>query len=293
MKYTTFRNIVGMVVFLALGGSCYACYGCAQKELTLQKAKETQAKADAEERARQQAVEVKKLQAQALTNQLQPMTAVASPGSFWSKAQGLSASDKDALALLQRPVVDKIKDGTRGKPYKINVYSDDGKRFNRLKVDLDRDEKDDESWTISADGRIERKRSSKDDGNNDVHERLELSGWTSGTAAATPPPTTTTTATPAGGGRPVDNDMFHLRGALPVTSDKIKDATKGKPYKINLYSDDNKVWNRAKVDLNRNDKWDESWTWKADGSVERQVAPKDDEKYTETYRWQGGAWLKK
>src|SRR5439155_1488816 len=55
--------------------------------------------------------------------------------------------DQDALALLARPVGGKMKDATAGKPYKINLYSDDGRRWSRLKVDLDRDDRWDESWT--------------------------------------------------------------------------------------------------------------------------------------------------
>jgi hypothetical protein len=72
-------------------------------------------------------------------------------------ADSLRDVDRDALALLARPVGAKIKDATAGKPYKINLYSDDGRRWNRLKVDLDRDQRWDESWTIKPDGAIERR----------------------------------------------------------------------------------------------------------------------------------------
>ena len=79
---------------------------------------------------------------------------------------------------------------------------------------------------------------------------------------------------------------------LPV-QEKIKDATKAQPFKINLYADNGaRAFNRAKVDLDRDDKWDESWTFK-DGTVEKQVAPADDENYTEVYVLKDGAWLKK
>jgi len=306
MKYKTFRNIIAAVVFFGMGGSCYACYGCWQANLAQEAAAEKQRSEErrreevAREARRRAEEERQRALAQTQAANLTPHTptgeAATSPGAYWSKASGLRDVDRDVLSALQRPVVDKIKDAARGKPYKLNVYADDAKRFNRVKVDLDRDEKEDESWTIFADGRIERKVSTKDDGTMDGHFILELSGWVSATA---PRPTAATTATPtattttAGGpsARPVDLDMTKLRGSLGVV-DKVKDATKGKPYKINLYSDDLKVFNRAKVDLDRDDKWDESWTWKGD-SVERQVAPADDETYTEVYVWQGGAWAKK
>lgn len=89
-------------------------------------------------------------------------------------------------------------------------------------------------------------------------------------------------ATPPSDGAPnelreVDTLMLALL-QRPV-QDKIKDASKGRPFKINLYSDDGTRFNRAKVDLDRDDRWDEKWTFKPDGSTEREVAPNDDENY--------------
>jgi hypothetical protein len=100
--------------------------------------------------------------------------------------------------------------------------------------------------------------------------------------------TTLPPATSAAGLRAVDNDMMAL--VKGPAQEKVKDATKGKPYKINLYSDDGQRFNRAKVDLNSNDKWDESWTFDASGSIERKAAPADDENYTQVYSLVGGAW---
>lgn len=81
--------------------------------------------------------------------------------------------------------------------------------------------------------------------------------------------------------------------AAGVSGDKAKDAIKGGAYKVNLYRDSGKsAVNRAKVDLDRDEKWDEKWTWDG-GAVERQVAPADDEKYTEIYVLSGRAWVKK
>lgn len=99
---------------------------------------------------------------------------------------------------------------------------------------------------------------------------------------------------PAFGGpseRPVDKDVMQWAGKS-LGSDKLKDVTKGRAYKVNLYQDSGKsTMNRAKLDLNRNDKWEEKWTF--DGpNITRQVAPADDENYTETYIWNGSAWAK-
>lgn len=62
----------------------------------------------------------------------------------------------------------------------------------------------------------------------------------------------------------------------PASGDKIKDALHG-AVKVNVFAQKGR-WVRAKVDLNRNDKWDERW--RLDGNrILRQVAPADDEKY--------------
>jgi hypothetical protein len=77
-----------------------------------------------------------------------------------------------------------------------------------------------------------------------------------------------------------------------IANDKEKDVSKGKSYKINVYKDAGQTnVNRAKVDINRNDKFDEKYTFEA-GKITLQRAPADDEKYTETYHWTGSGWAK-
>jgi len=74
-------------------------------------------------------------------------------------------------------------------------------------------------------------------------------------------------------------------------SSKAKDVSKGQRYKINVYQDaGHSTANRAKVDLDRDDKWDEKWTFEPAGGVTRKVAPGDDENYTVEQRWVDGAW---
>ena len=308
MKFTTFKNIVTLVLFASIGGSCYGCYFYWNRAITHQELERQQAMIVERE---QQAERAKALEAQRLVDAAAASRQAAetaatdiartkTPGAFWSKAADLREVDKAALALLDRPVVDKIKDGARGKPFKINVYSDDKVRFNRVKLDLDRDDKDDETWTVFADGRIERKVSSADNGTWDGTYRLELSGWQDSSAKPVTPLATTTTTkktttTKAEGGIPQTNAVdaaMVIVMRLPV-HEKIKDATKGQAFKINLYADGGQRFNRAKVDLDRDDKWDESWTFKSATDIERQVAPADDEHYTEVYVATDGAWAKK
>ena len=54
--------------------------------------------------------------------------------------------------------------------------------------------------------------------------------------------------------------------------------------------------NRLKIDLNRNDRWDEKWSLERAGgvlAVKRHVAPADDEQYRDEYRLDGAHWRRK
>lgn len=89
--------------------------------------------------------------------------------------------------------------------------------------------------------------------------------------------------------RDVDNELMSWIGK-DLGSKKRKDAVKGNAWKINLYQDAGKTaMNRAKVDLDRDDKWDEKWTF--DGkNISRKVSPADDENYSEEFDWSGSDW---
>lgn len=101
-------------------------------------------------------------------------------------------------------------------------------------------------------------------------------------AAPTPVPDPT--------GRPVDAQVLAFQGR-DIGSDKLKDVTKGQPYKVNVYQDaGHSSVNRAKIDLDRDDKWDEKIDFTPEG-VKRQLAPNDDEVYTETTWLEGGSWV--
>lgn len=93
----------------------------------------------------------------------------------------------------------------------------------------------------------------------------------------------------AAGAREADTVVLDYLGK-PLGTDKKKDVTSGRAYKVNVYQDAGQsVANRAKLDLDRDDKWDEKFTWK-DGVITREVAPSDDEAYSARYTWTGGAW---
>jgi len=96
--------------------------------------------------------------------------------------------------------------------------------------------------------------------------------------------------------RPMDREIL-ARVAKGISGGKGKDAIKGRSWKVNLYQDagQSRV-NRLKIDLDRDEKWDEKWTFLTDGGqevVKRQVAPGDDEVYTDEYLLDGERWRRK
>lgn len=95
--------------------------------------------------------------------------------------------------------------------------------------------------------------------------------------------------------RPMDTEIL-ARVKQGISGDKEKDAVRGRSYKVNLYKDAGFTSvNRLKLDLNRNEKADEKWTFASEGgreTVKRQVAPADDEKYTQEYLLEGGKWVR-
>lgn len=89
--------------------------------------------------------------------------------------------------------------------------------------------------------------------------------------------------------RPVDRAMMSWVGKN-LGSKKKKDVTSGSPFKINVYQDAGEATaNRAKVDLDRDDKWDEKWTFKV-GEISRKVSTADDENYDVEQLWKNGKW---
>ena len=96
--------------------------------------------------------------------------------------------------------------------------------------------------------------------------------------------------------RPLDEQILK-RIHEPMSGDKVKDAFPGDKAKVSLYQDSGKTSiNRLKIDLNRNDKWEEKWTIESEGGkekIKRQVAPNDDESYSVEYRLVEGKWARK
>lgn len=94
--------------------------------------------------------------------------------------------------------------------------------------------------------------------------------------------------------RPFDEEIIRLFEQTP-SAGKVKDATPDRPYKVNLYAEGGKNI-RAKVDLNRNNKWDEKWSVEEKNGeriYKRQVSPSDDDtNYPDKYKLRHKMWEK-
>ena len=265
MKYKTFRALMILAGAVVASGACVGGYVFCS---SLPKSEPSAGRGDARSKA--------------------GGDTVARPtGSGW---------DARVAGLMGQPAAgDKKKDALGPSGPKVNLYADEGATtWNRAKVDLDRDEKWDEKWTLK-DGVIERQVAPNDDEQYTTTMIWSGGAWTSPGAA-----NAATAATAAKGG---DGEKGAAVGGWearvlevlkqPAVGDKTKDALGSGGPKVNVYADGGaSSWNRAKVDLDRDEKWDEKWTVK-DGTVERQIAPNDDEKYTRLLVLRGGAWVEK
>ncbi|MFT4978029.1 MAG: hypothetical protein ACI8S6_003937 [Myxococcota bacterium] len=232
----------------------------------------------------------------------EPIVAIASPVEASSSTPAVAVAVAVAVAAAPETAEaivlswqgralgsEKRKDIESGKPFKINLYQDSGHTtVNRAKVDLDRDDRWDEKWTFDG-TTITRQVSPSDDENYSEELTWSGSAWTAPGAEPAPAPTTAAATEAPSIGRPVDQYLVAQRGRDLGTS-KIKDATKGQSYKVNLYQDaGNGVINRAKIDLDRDDRWDEKWTF--DGvTITRKVSPGDNEDYSVSQVWGPEGW---
>ena len=158
MKYRTFRNLITIGGIVVLLGLCGLCGSCAH------------------------------LFSQRDSNKNQPPVARTTPTPDSSPAStpvpsnnGLRREDQMIIDLLNKQSTatsDKIKDAFPKEKFKVNIYRDgSGSTWTRLKLDLDRDEKDDEKWTLSAGQPDKRQVSTRDDGQYDREYRWRGGQW--------------------------------------------------------------------------------------------------------------------
>lgn len=78
----------------------------------------------------------------------------------------------------QPATTDKVKDAFPGESFKVNVYRDDNNpNWTRLKIDLDRDGKDDEKWDLKDGQPAKRRVATRDDEQYDREYRWRNAQW--------------------------------------------------------------------------------------------------------------------
>ncbi|MHC4829477.1 MAG: hypothetical protein ACYTFT_03845 [Planctomycetota bacterium] len=302
MKYKTFRNLAAVTVVSLIGGGLYL----ATREDDPPKLRHVPTPRHAP---------TPRTGLSGRTSTPPPTTAsglrATSPPIGALVAPGLRPIDKSILAFLQRPMSGaKVKDAFNTQPYKVNIYRDAGNvRANRLKIDLDRDERWDEKWTIEGPGQIKREVAPLDNETYTQTFHLTPAGWavktnaTAAPAAAIPatsavaPPRTATPALPAGDPlRAIDTRIIGLL-TQGISGSKLKDAFPRDKTKVSLYRDAGHARvNRIKVDLDRDERWDEKWTIEQDASgrdkISRKISPRDDDNHTIERELRQGVWVK-
>ena len=213
---------------------------------------------------------------------------------------------------------DKAKDVFPSAPYKVNLYGEGG-LVTRLKVDLDRDEKWDEKWTLATPGEVEGLKRQVSEGDDEVYEReyllrggaFQLQGAEaadpdpdpdSGSGESGPPagPRDAASSPQAAPGELAPHErrlIERIQEGIGGPGAKLKDPWQDGP-KVNVYHDKGQsLPNRAKLDLDRDEKWDEKWTFEQTPEglkIKRQVSSADDDTlYDREYRLTQGRWVEK
>jgi hypothetical protein len=98
----------------------------------------------------------------------------------------------------------------------------------------------------------------------------------------------------------IDKEIFEYQKSNTSTGEPDKDGEtyirliNTNNYLLQLRCDHKKgftYWNRAKIDYNKNKKWDEKWSFSMNGNIKRQVSAKDDENYDLSYHLKGDHWI--
>lgn len=157
MKYRTFRNLLtigGIAALLGLCGWCGSCYYFANKNSQSRNYNSTVRSTP---------------------------TPTPAPTSTPINTTGLRREDQltiDYLNSHPSATTDKIKDAFPREPFKVNIYRDGtSPTWTRLKIDLDRDNKDDEKWTLANGQPDKRQVSTQDDEQYDKEYRWQGGKW--------------------------------------------------------------------------------------------------------------------
>ncbi|MFK7999846.1 MAG: hypothetical protein AB8H86_09625 [Polyangiales bacterium] len=208
---------------------------------------------------------------------------------------------------------ERLEDVEARRVWRVDLVQLDGlDALSEALVDFDRDDRYDERWEFFTDGRIRRHHSSEDDGRYDVVEMREGDEWVPAEA-------------PAGVGLPEDVEQA-IGSAIAATGENApseeeaetaiaegvrsqaeiwlltqqgrsldvpleRDARGGVPWYVDLYQEEgSSMITGARLDLDRDGRADQRWTYEGEERVQREVSTRDDEVYDEVWEWTDAGW---
>jgi hypothetical protein len=172
MKFKTFRNLtvlVGIVVAVGLSGTCVYLSRGGDSKIA-----ESKSSPSNTNRATATTVPVTR----DVSSQRAP-TAVPATSTTHSNTE-LRREDEMIIEFLntEPALTDKVKDAFPYESFKVNIYRDgNSKTWTRIKIDLNRDGKDDEKWDLAAGRPAKRRVSTNDDEQYDLEYRWRGGQW--------------------------------------------------------------------------------------------------------------------
>lgn len=169
MKYRTFRNLVllgGVTVLAGLGATCVLLVRSIPSSQTAARASTSAA-----------------YNSGGATGGAQVPVGASTGGGVAPAAQyegGQRREDQLILNFLARTpaTTNKVQDAFPRERFKVNFYRDDsGPNWTRLKIDTDRDGKDDEKWELQNGQPAKRRVATRDDEQYDREYRWRNSQW--------------------------------------------------------------------------------------------------------------------
>lgn len=175
MKYRTFRNLLlvgGVTVFSGLCGTCFYFAGSNPSSRSAAGTNPNPF------------IVINRPSANA-NSQTQYTADHASSvgGTTGSPSTSRSGQRREEQLILnflasQPAATDKVKDAFPAESFKVNVYRDDNSpNWTRLKIDMDRDGKDDEKWDLKDGQPAKRRVATRDDEQYDREYRWRNAQW--------------------------------------------------------------------------------------------------------------------
>lgn len=208
---------------------------------------------------------------------------------------------------------ERVEDVEARRVWRVDLVQLDGlDSLSEALVDFDRDDRYDERWEFFTDGRIRRHRSTEDDGHYDVVEMRVDEEWvvqdaptTSGlpedveqaigsaiAAASETARSEEEAANAVADGVRAQAEIWLLtQQGRTLRAPLERDAREGVSWYVDLFQEDGaSVITGAHLDLDRDGRADQRWTYEGEDQVRREVSTADDEMYDQAWEWTDEGW---